>query len=143
MIQTKVARIISPTQVILTAGAKDGVTEGMEFVIYELTDPILDPETKESLGRLELVKGRVRVVHTQQTMSIAQTIPQIVTRPSPLDSLRPNYFAIALSGYSETVFPKLPVKEDEITPLPTEPKVRVGDLAHSVETAETRLRLSS
>lgn len=137
MIQTKVARIISATQVILAAGAKDGVTEGSEFVIYELTDDILDPETKESLGPLEVIKGRVQILHAQEKVSVAQTIPKVVSR-SPVLAV-----VSAFGPQTETIFPKLPVMEDEITPLPSEPKVRVGDLAHSVETAESRLRLSS
>src|SRR5262249_15988175 len=126
MIQTKVARIISPTQVVLAAGSNDDVKEGMEFVIYQLTQDILNPETNESLGTLELVKGRVQVVHAQEKISIAQTIPKTIAWGGIT-------IAAALAPQTETVFPKLPVDEAEIDP-PTDLKVRVGDLAHSVET---------
>src|SRR5260370_36133362 len=74
MIQTKIARINSSTEVILAAGSRQGVKEGMVFVIYELGDEIRDPETGESLGRLELVKGRVTVAHVQEKVSHAVTL---------------------------------------------------------------------
>src|SRR5947207_1217172 len=65
MVYTKVARIISDTDLILAAGSEDGVKEGTEFVIFQLGEPIPDPETGESLGELELVKGRVVATHVQ------------------------------------------------------------------------------
>lgn len=52
----------------------------MEFLIYELGDDIIDPETKESLGRLEIQKGRVFVISAQPKMSVAETSTQKVTR---------------------------------------------------------------
>ncbi len=73
MIETKIAQIIDATRVVLAAGEEQGVREGMEFVIYELGPEIFDPETKESLGRLELMKGRVIVSHAQEKLSTART----------------------------------------------------------------------
>ena len=45
MIQTKVAKVLNSTSVILAAGAEHGIKEGMEFVIYDLSEMIRDPET--------------------------------------------------------------------------------------------------
>src|SRR5882724_6726445 len=87
MIHTKIARILSPTRVVLAAGQEHGVLEGMEFIIYELSDPIFDPETKESLGELELHKGRVKVIHVQENLSTAMTLPRKVYQPNLFEVL--------------------------------------------------------
>jgi hypothetical protein len=77
---TRIAKILSETEVVLGAGENAGVREGMEFVIFEDGEEILDPETKESLGTLEIVKGYVTVVHVQPKVSIARTHSRTVTR---------------------------------------------------------------
>jgi len=126
MIQTKIARILSPTQVVLAAGLEDGVEEGMEFVIYELSDPIEDPETKESLGQLELHKGRVKVVHVQDRIATARTHSRQVER---------SLFAPSISAWTrtETVFSNLNVDKSQVKSLPDNAlTVKVGDLVRSI-----------
>ncbi len=76
----KVARTLSKTVLVLNIGTDDGVREGMEFVIFEEGDEIVDPETKESLGKLEIVKGNVIVVSVQPRISIAETATRVVQR---------------------------------------------------------------
>lgn len=56
---------------ILNAGLDAGVEAGQRFVVFELGEDIVDPESGESLGALELVKGYLRVDHVQQRMSVA------------------------------------------------------------------------
>ena len=134
MIQTTVARIISPTQVVLAAGSEQGVREGMVFVIYQLGDPVIDPETGESLGQLELIKGRVKVFHVQEKLSRATTPSRSVTETiDPLAEM-----AAGIAGHTlgrrqvtKTVYDELRVEgpvavEQDLT-------VRIGDRARSVE----------
>lgn len=129
MVKTKIARILSRTQVVLAAGAIQGVLEGMEFVIYDLSDPILDPETGEVLGQLELVKGKVTVSHVQDRISTATTASTRVRRVSdPLAELTSRFF-FAPKATEVTVYEKLEIEgaqaiEQDLT-------VRVGDLARS------------
>ena len=80
MIQTKVAKIVSPTELILAAGAEDGVVEGMEFIVYSLSDPVTDPETGEELGRIEIVKARLLAAHVQDQITVARTRSKTVKR---------------------------------------------------------------
>jgi hypothetical protein len=125
MIQTKVAQILSPTQVILAAGAEQGVREGMEFIIYEWGHQVLDPETGESLGRLELHKARVKVSQVQERLSVANTLARTVRRP---------YFPSGFATFTETTYEPLPLDESTATAV-AERKltVRVGDLVRSVD----------
>jgi len=81
MIQTKVARVVSPTELILAAGSEEGVEEGMEFVVYSLSDTVTDPDTGEDLGRIQVVKARVIAAHVQERMTVARTKSRTVSMP--------------------------------------------------------------
>jgi hypothetical protein len=72
-----VAAVINENQVVINQGAQDGVRFGQRFSLYELSErDILDPTTKESLGRLETIKGTGRVVHIQDKLSILEAVSE-------------------------------------------------------------------
>lgn len=119
MIQTKVARILSDTQVVLAAGSEQGVKEGMLFVLYELSDHISDPETGDDLGQLEIIKGKVRVFQTQEKVSLAATLE---------NTINPSVYQI--SPFRRV---RLHVDESAVTALDVDTKVKVGDLARCIE----------
>ena len=57
----QVEKVLSRDRVILNRGEVHGVKPGMRFVLYNVSEEeILDPATGESLGQLELIKGRRR-----------------------------------------------------------------------------------
>jgi hypothetical protein len=66
-------------KVVINRGSTDGVKLGSRFLVYALSDDeIVDPETGQSLGRLEIVRGRGVVTHVQ---------PQLATiEPEPIKS---------------------------------------------------------
>ena len=135
MIKTKIARILGPSRFVLAAGTEQDVKEGMEFIIYELTDPIYDPETKESLGELELHKGRLKVVHVQDRLSTAITSMRKTYCPSIFEAIG----AAGILG-SDTYGPgrwvdeheKLPIDQTAVTATKVDLTVKVGDLVRSV-----------
>jgi len=96
--ETKVVKVLSDTTLVLGAGGENGVREGMEFLIYEPGETVVDPETKEELGRLEIVKGYVAVVNVQPKLCIAKTQSHTVTRTRTVR--KPNLFE-SLSGIRE------------------------------------------
>jgi hypothetical protein len=129
MISGKIARILSETEVVLNVGRKHGVEEGMQFVIYSVGDPIIDPDSGEALGALENVKGRVEVTHVMEALSRARTRTHTVTRRSA--------FALGLSDmlretYEAQEHDRLPVKKDQIQPASEDRTVVVGDIVKSV-----------
>ncbi|MBU5305183.1 hypothetical protein [Eubacterium callanderi] len=64
-----VASVLDKKTLVLNIGSDGGVQKNQKFLIYALSDhEIIDPETKKSLGYLEIVKGRGRVTHVQPTM---------------------------------------------------------------------------
>ncbi|MGB3479861.1 MAG: FlgT C-terminal domain-containing protein [bacterium] len=72
-IEGKVVKIISDSEIIINLGSKDGVKEGDRFLIYQLGEEIKDPDTDKMLDTLEIVKGRVKIVHVQPNISTCIT----------------------------------------------------------------------
>lgn len=131
MIQTKVARVVSSTELILAAGAEDGVKEGMEFIVYSLGDMVYDPETKEELGRIEIVKARVVAAHVQSKFTTASTKSKVVKRVvNELDQF--SWLARFRHEVSETVWEQMDV--DETQAVGADRVVRVGDLVRTAAT---------
>ena len=130
MIRTKIARIIDPTRLVLAAGTEDGITEGMEFVIYTLSDPIVDPENGQDLGRIELVKGRVVADHVQDRITIARTKSKEVERViDPFAGFAAGAALFRQIRYKELVTDQLNV--EGAVALQEDPIVRVGDAVRS------------
>jgi hypothetical protein len=134
MIRTKIAKILSPTRFVLAAGTEQGVQEGMQFIIYELGDPIVDPDTKESLGQLELHKGRVKIIHVQEKLATATTLNRKVYRPGIGEMIAvPSTFAGIYKGGWVDRPEELPVESATATAVKEDLKVRVGDLVRSLD----------
>ncbi len=73
-IEGKVAAILNEREVVLNIGSDAGVKPEMKFEIL-VTEPgeIIDPDTGEILGTLDLAKTRVEVVDIQHKMCVART----------------------------------------------------------------------
>lgn len=65
----KVIKVINEYTLVINAGSDDGVNERYEFLIYELGDELFDPDTKESLGQLEIIKGTATPTHIQNKIT--------------------------------------------------------------------------
>ena len=72
-----VASVMNLSRVVINRGAEHGVKYGQRFAVYALSEEdIVDPVTKESLGRLEIIKGIGKVVHIQDKISILEAMPE-------------------------------------------------------------------
>ena len=80
-------------KLVVNRGAEDGVKNGSRFLVYALSDEdIVDPESGESLGRLEIVRGRAVATHVQARMATIEPestkfISRRVVKPSPTQSI--------------------------------------------------------
>lgn len=73
-VRGKVARVLSEREVAINRGLNDGVVIGMEFnILNPDTQEIRDPDTGESLGRVESVNLPVRVTGVNDRLAIART----------------------------------------------------------------------
>lgn len=65
----KVVKILDDYKLAINAGTKDQVSLGQKFLIYSLSnEEIIDPDTNQSLGHLEIVKGTGVVTHVQEKL---------------------------------------------------------------------------
>jgi hypothetical protein len=76
VIQGKVVRVLSPTELVINLGSSHGVIEDSKFIVFALGEEMKDPDTGESLGQLEIVKGRAEVKHVQEKMSTVRSTEQ-------------------------------------------------------------------
>lgn len=133
LIRGKVAAIKGDYAVVINRGYKDGVEEDMKFIIYEEGDEIHDPDTTASLGKLEYIKAKVKVINPSEKFSWAETYETHVvpgTGPTALAS------AVAVMGQFAPIYERARLPLDATTSSsiggPVAPKVRVGDLVRQI-----------
>ena len=61
----KVVLVQDKFTVVINAGSEKEVKVGKKFLIVGLGEVIVDPDTKEELERLEIVRGNAQVIHVQ------------------------------------------------------------------------------
>lgn len=124
LIKGKVAAIKSNYAIIINKGSDDGVEEDMRFVIYEEGEEIHDPDTRESLGKLEYIKAKVKVKLPNEKYSWAETYE--------------TYAVSGLSSALDLIVPKqvrvsLPLNDDaSISDQKKYQKINVGDLVRQI-----------
>ncbi len=72
----RVASVIDDSRLVLNVGSNEGVKVGQTYLIYGIGQNVVDPETGEDLGALELVRGRGKVEHLQPTMCTVRSSMQ-------------------------------------------------------------------
>ncbi len=70
----RVAHVINPSQIVMNRGSIHDVKLGQRMLIYRTGDQeIKDPESGESLGYLERVKGTGQVIHVQEKICTVES----------------------------------------------------------------------
>lgn len=73
-IKGKVAKILTARELVINIGSKNGVMEGMKFVVLDPKgEDIKDPETGHILGSIERPKIKVKIIKVQENLSVAST----------------------------------------------------------------------
>lgn len=101
VLEGKVAGIIDDHRVVINRGAEHGVTIGQRYLILSIGEELFDPDTNESLGCVEVIKGKGEVTHVQAKISTLQTTDthEIKRRSTGL---------LAIAGLHDTVVEKEP-----------------------------------
>lgn len=119
--QIKIAKIISTTELVINAGLNQNINVGDKFQIIDKvgSEPVIDPDTGESLGTLDIIKGTVEVTSVYPNMSIVQSEQ---TTKSP-------FTQIAINPYQ--VREDLNVDKSQITggtPQNKNVPIKIGDI---------------
>ncbi|OTX80807.1 hypothetical protein BK726_27430 [Bacillus thuringiensis serovar londrina] len=88
------------TKVIINRGSEDGINKGDRFLIYSVGEELFDPETNESLGKLEIVKGTGKVIHVQPRLATIES--DRLSSPNKTITKKKSPF-IASSSFEEEV----------------------------------------
>lgn len=93
MFQYKVVSVMDDDyKIVINAGVNKGIKIGQRFLVYALSDhEILDPDTKASLGFLEIVKGTGKVVHVQEQMATIESDVYETSQPTKIIRKNPMY----------------------------------------------------
>ena len=73
IITGKVVQKISDYRIVINKGSDDGISMSNRFLVYRLGDELFDPDTKESLGILEIVCGEGKPEHIQEHLTTLYT----------------------------------------------------------------------
>jgi hypothetical protein len=93
----RVAHVLNSSEAVINKGSLDGITVGQTFLFFNEGPDVQDPVTKESLGQVEVLRGRGRVTHLQDRIATVRSIettrvydsPGIMTLRSYHDELAP------------------------------------------------------
>lgn len=94
MKNVKVANVINEFTAVLNYGSNDGAEKGQQFIIYSIGDEIFDPDTHQSLGYLEIVKGVGEIIYVQpqictiSSASYKNSLPIITHRQDQFNSFK-------------------------------------------------------
>ena len=69
----KIISVLDEYRVVINKGYNDGVTSEDVFLVYRLGKELFDPDTKESLGVLEIVCGEGKPEHIQEKITTLRT----------------------------------------------------------------------
>lgn len=106
----KVIKILNDYKLVINKGSNDGVAMTHRFLIYHLDEEIIDPDTQESLGRLEIVCGEGKPEHIQERMTTIVSTKQETRKSKTVVK----YGGIAAFGTTEETY------DPEVTLLPFE-----------------------
>ncbi len=132
-IEGRIAKIISEYEVIINKGHSDGVNESVRFVVYTEVDDVIDPDTGDSLGKWELVKGRLAPTHVQKRMTVcaADATGEAAAGGEPKGShtLSAEMIAASMPRGGEG---RLDVRKSDVSGVPAAKPIAVGDRVRSV-----------
>ena len=129
-IQGKIAQIIDETRVILNIGTRDGVQLNHTFLIFQEGDEVFDPDTKESLGKFEIPKGKIVIENVQERMSFARSLRKKELRGVQQKTL--SEMMVEASTPLPHDLEALEIDPYSVKPLPVISSVKVGDCVRQI-----------
>ena len=134
VIEGKVAKILDESNLIINVGSGQGVQQGIRFVVFAPGDEVVDPDTGESLGAWEAVKGEIVAYHVQECISICGATPP----PKKEDQTDPSTRTLSAAMIADhmragTAQTRLNVNKGQIDGMPKVGPISVGDPVRSVQ----------
>ncbi len=61
-------------EIVINIGQESGVKLKQKYLVFGIGPDVVDPVSRKSLGRLELLRGRGEVIHVQSKMATLRSI---------------------------------------------------------------------
>lgn len=108
----RIIKILSTKQIIMNAGENENIKVGDRFQILdkEGSSPVIDPETQENLGTLDIIKATVKATIVYPKMTVLESEEQY----NPLLQMNNPYSSI-LKNANRNISKDLKVDPNEIT----------------------------
>ena len=140
-IEGKVAKILDAQTLVLNVGRAAGVVQGMVFCVYAAVEDVADPDTGESLGSWEAVKGYVQATHPQERLAVCRAFtPKAAKSEDPKErgthTLSSELVAVSMLSGGPLAQARLEVNKGQLSGMPEIGPISVGDLARSVDESE-------
>jgi len=140
-IEGKVAKILDEKTLVLNVGRAAGVEQGMLFCVYAPVEDVTDPDTGESLGTWEAVKGYVQATHPQDRLTVCRAFsPKPAKSEDPKErgthTLSSELVAVSMLSGGPLAQERLNVNKSQLAGMPEIGPISVGDLARSVDQSE-------
>lgn len=141
VIEGKVAKILDDQKLVINVGHAHGVTQGMIFCIFAPVEEVKDPDSGESLGNWEVVKGYVQATHPQDKLTVCQAfVPKRPELANPEDrgthTLSSELVAVSMLEASARSLVRLNINAAQASGTPEVGPISVGDGVRSVDEAE-------
>lgn len=133
VIAGKVAKILDESNLIINVGSTQGVQQGMRLIVFAPGDEVVDPDSGESLGTWEAVKGEIVANHVQERISICAAPP--TQNEDESDPTTRTLSAAMIADHMRTggVQSKLNVNKGQIDGMPKVGPISVGDPVRAVQ----------
>lgn len=79
----RIVKIVDDETIVINGGYNDGIKEGDRFEIFEVGEKIIDPETGDDLGTLDIVKETVDSINVFQKLTICRHKTTVPLLPMP------------------------------------------------------------
>lgn len=135
----KIVKILDEYDLIINGGKEHGIKLGDEFQILDKEgSKVIDPETQEVIGQLDLIKATVKVTELQERMCICSS-RHTVKLNSPFSNLA---ITAGISSIADSLAiserEKLNVDLTQVTggKRKSNEKIRLGDTARLIKSTE-------
>lgn len=116
--QYKVIEILNSKELMINYGSSQGAKKGREIRISIKGEPVIDPDTKEQIGTLDIIKGELEIYQTFPNFSICRNIQYKDRNLLASPFLRSETFYTNLNVESQDMTHRLPANV---------PPIKVGD----------------
>ena len=129
MVEGRIVKIIDEKTIVANVGTQDGVTAGAEFVVVQVLDAVVDPESGAELGELEAIKARVIAIHAQPKLTTFVPLGSEQARQTVLSERLAWDSRGAPIGSADTT---LPIDRSQMSGSRHVEAIRVGDVIRAV-----------